>query len=127
MFSKRIARTLGGLGSEVMDGMRGSVLRTISRDFSGGRKTVLITGASRGIGYAITKLITNTLDSPMVYGTSRNSAEQLTDLIRCVRHNIHPLILSNSVNVSEKRSMQGRRSVWNSKTWRLATRQESWG
>ena len=87
MFSKRIARTLGGLGSEVLDGMRGSVMRTISRDFSGGRKTVLITGASRGIEYAITKLITNTLDSPAVYGTSRNSAEQLTDLIRCVRHN----------------------------------------
>ena len=87
MFSKRIAKTLGGLGSEVLDGMRGSVLRTISRDFSGGRKTVLITGASRGIGYAITKLITNTLDSPAVYGTSRNSAERLTDLIRCLCHN----------------------------------------
>jgi len=82
MFSKRIARTLGGVGSEVMDGMRGTVLRTFTRDFSGGRKTVLITGASRGIGYAITKLITNTLDNPVVYGTSRNSAEQLTDLIR---------------------------------------------
>jgi len=82
MFSKRIARTLVGQGSEVLDGMRGSVLKTFSRDFSGGRKTVLITGASRGIGYAITKLITNTLDNPMVYGTSRNSAEQLTDLIR---------------------------------------------
>ena len=97
MFSKRIAKTLGGLGSEVLDGMRGSVLRTISRDFSGGRKTVLITGASRGIGYAITKLITNTLDSPAVYGTSRNSAEQLTDLVRCVRIRLNnpPSILSN--------------------------------
>ena len=85
MFSKKITRTLGGLSSEVLDGMRGSVLRTLTRDYSGGRKTVLVTGASRGIGYAITKLITNTLDNPVVYGTSRNSAEQLTDLIRYVR------------------------------------------
>ena len=68
MFSKKIARTLGGLSSEVLDGMRGSVLRTLSRDYSGGRKTVLVKGASRGIGYAITKLITNTLDSPMGMG-----------------------------------------------------------
>jgi len=83
MFPQRLVRTLGGLGSEALVGVKGSVLRTFSRDLSGGRKTVVITGASRGIGYAITKLITNTLDSTsVVYGTSRNSAEQLTDLIR---------------------------------------------
>ena len=83
MLPQRLVRTLGGLGSEALVGVKGSVLRTLCRDFSGGKKTVVITGASRGIGYAITKLITNTLESTsVVYGTSRNSAEQLTDLIR---------------------------------------------
>lgn len=83
IFPAKVARSLRGLGSEVLlVGMRGLAMRKLTREFSEGRKTVVITGASRGIGYAITKLITNTLDSPTVYGTSRNSAEQLTDLIR---------------------------------------------
>ena len=85
IFPAKVARSLRGLGSEVLlVGMRGLAMRKLTREFSEGRKTVVITGASRGIGYAITKLITNTLDSPTIYGTSRNSAEQLTDLIRCV-------------------------------------------
>lgn len=85
IFPAKVAGSLRGLGSEViLAGMRCSAMRKFTRDFSESRKTVVITGASRGIGYAITKLITNTLDNPIVYGTSRNSAEQLTDLIRCV-------------------------------------------
>jgi len=44
--------------------------------------TVVVTGASRGIGYAISKKITEKLENPVVYCTTRSSANQLTGLIR---------------------------------------------
>ena len=63
--------------------MRGSVTMTSRRGYADARKrTVVVTGASRGIGYAITKQITNVLDNPAVYGTSTSSPDQLNELIR---------------------------------------------
>jgi len=46
------------------------------------RRTVLITGASRGVGYAVIKDLSNRLTHPNIYCTTRNSADQLTGLIR---------------------------------------------
>jgi len=42
----------------------------------------VITGASRGIGYAATKKMAETLSHPTIYCTTRSNADQLTGLIR---------------------------------------------
>jgi len=46
------------------------------------RRTVLITGASRGVGYAVIKDLSSRMTHPNIYCTTRNSADQLTGLIR---------------------------------------------
>jgi len=45
-------------------------------------RTAVVTGASRGIGYAIAKKLVEKIESPTMFCTTRHSAEQLTGLIR---------------------------------------------
>ena len=61
-----------------------SMLTSASRSFGdhSGRKVVVITGASRGIGYATAKKMVEAISSPTIYCTTRGDAGQMTGLIR---------------------------------------------
>ena len=61
-----------------------SMLTSASRSFGdhSGRKVVVVTGASRGIGYATAKKMVEAISSPTIYCTTRGDAGQMTGLIR---------------------------------------------
>ena len=61
-----------------------SMLTSASRSYGdhSGRKVVVITGASRGIGYATAKKMVEAISSPTIYCTTRGDAGQMTGLIR---------------------------------------------
>ena len=61
-----------------------SILTSASRSYGdhSGRKVVVVTGASRGIGYATAKKMVEAISSPTIYCTTRGDAGQMTGLIR---------------------------------------------
>ena len=61
-----------------------SMLTSASRSYGdhSGRKVVVVTGASRGIGYATAKKMVEAISSPTIYCTTRGDAGQMTGLIR---------------------------------------------
>ena len=61
-----------------------SMLTSASRSFGdhSGRKVVVVTGASRGIGYTTAKKMVEAISSPTIYCTTRGDAGQMTGLIR---------------------------------------------
>ena len=61
-----------------------TTLTSASRSYGdhSGRKVVVVTGASRGIGYATAKKMVEAISSPTIYCTTRGDAGQMTGLIR---------------------------------------------
>lgn len=78
--SSKIVRRLNSRG--FLNQFSSTKLPSRSLKDHAGRKVVVITGASRGIGYATTKKMAETLSHPTIYSTTRSNAEQLTGLIR---------------------------------------------